>query len=219
MLYLKEEIKNDDLQFGFTPNSSCSHAVFAITETILFYLTLNLTLFILFMEFSKAFDLLIKCKLFILLLGLINPNIWLMLATFYLIAKVVVRLGAKFSKYLKVKQGTKQGSPSSPLLFAKYIDGMIKLVVWSLLVVAISGVLTGIIVYADDTTIICSSIEDLRAVITLVETYCEIFGVRINTKKTKLMVVGPDSKRATEPITLCGEFVERVYSFKFLGFG
>ena len=66
--------------------------------------------------------------------------------------------------------------------------------------------------YADDTTLMAESEEELKSVLMKVKEKSEKFGLKLNIQKTKIMVYGP--------ITSCeidGETVETVADFIFGG--
>ena len=67
--------------------------------------------------------------------------------------------------------------------------------------------------YADDTTLMAGSEEELRSLLMKVKEKSEKFGLMVNIQKTKIMASGP--------ITSCqidGETVETMADFIFLGF-
>ena len=66
--------------------------------------------------------------------------------------------------------------------------------------------------YADDTTLMAESEEELKSLLTKVKEETENVGLKLNIQKTKIM--------ASDPITSCkmdGETVETVSDFIFLG--
>ena len=66
--------------------------------------------------------------------------------------------------------------------------------------------------YADDTTLIAESKDELKSLLTKVKEETEKTALKLNIQKTKIM--------ASSPITLCqidGETVETVRDFIFLG--
>ena len=66
--------------------------------------------------------------------------------------------------------------------------------------------------YADDTTIMAESKEELKSLLMKVKEESEKFGLKLNIQKTKIMAFGP--------ITSCqidGETMETVTDFIFLG--
>ena len=66
--------------------------------------------------------------------------------------------------------------------------------------------------YADDTTLMAESKEDLKSLWMRVKEKTERATLKLNIKKTKIMASGPSTSRQTE-----GEKVEVVTDFLFLG--
>ena len=66
--------------------------------------------------------------------------------------------------------------------------------------------------YADDTTLMAESEEELKSLLMKVEEESEKTGLKLNIQKTKIMASGPITSWPTE-----GEEVETVTDFTFLG--
>ena len=66
--------------------------------------------------------------------------------------------------------------------------------------------------YADDTTLMAESEEELKRLLMKVKEESEIAGLKLNIQKTKIMVSGPITSREID-----GETVEIVSDFIFLG--
>ena len=66
--------------------------------------------------------------------------------------------------------------------------------------------------YADDTTLMAESKEDLKSLWMRVKEKTERATLKLNIKKTKILASGPSTSRQTE-----GEKVEVVTDFLFLG--
>ena len=66
--------------------------------------------------------------------------------------------------------------------------------------------------YADDTTLMVESEEELKSLLRKVKEESEKVGLKINIQKTKIMVSGP-----TTSWQIDGETVETVADFYFLG--
>ena len=69
--------------------------------------------------------------------------------------------------------------------------------------------------YADDTTLIATSVADMAELLKRVKVESELLGLRLNVSKTKIMAIGPDS--VEEPLIIDGNEVESVSKFNFLG--
>ena len=66
--------------------------------------------------------------------------------------------------------------------------------------------------YADDTTLMAESEEELKSLLMQVKVESEKFGLKLNTQKTKIMASGPITSWEIE-----GETVETVTDFNFWG--
>ena len=66
--------------------------------------------------------------------------------------------------------------------------------------------------YADDTTLMAESEEELKSLLMKVKEESEKVGLKLNIQKTKIMASGPITSRRIE-----GETVETVTDFIFLG--
>ena len=66
--------------------------------------------------------------------------------------------------------------------------------------------------YADDTTLMAQSEEELKSILMKVEVESEKVGLKLNIQKTKFMASGPINSWEID-----GERVERVSDFIFLG--
>ena len=66
--------------------------------------------------------------------------------------------------------------------------------------------------YADDTTILAESEEELKSLLMKVKEESENFGLKLNIQKAKIMATGPITSGEVD-----GETVEKVAEFIFLG--
>ena len=66
--------------------------------------------------------------------------------------------------------------------------------------------------YADDTTLMAESEEELKSLLTKVEEESEKVGLKLNSQKTKIMASGPITSWQID-----GETIETVADFIFLG--
>ena len=70
--------------------------------------------------------------------------------------------------------------------------------------------------FADDTTLLCTSKEELLGLLKKVKEASMSKNLLLNTQKTKIMVVDKDRERK-EDFVLDGEKIEEVESFAYLG--
>jgi len=71
--------------------------------------------------------------------------------------------------------------------------------------------------HADDTTLVCGSKKELLDLLKAVKSASEKRGLKLNTKKTKIMVIDEERNDEEEGFTLDGNNIEEVASFEFLG--
>ena len=214
-------LKNETLhrhQFGFRKNSSCMHAVYSIKEVMENVKNEKSEAYAVFLDFSKAFDKVNRVKLLYTLIKGTHPHIWLLIKNYYqnLILYVTDRYG-ELSEPFNAGVGVKQGGNMSPWLFNKYINKLIELLERSGKLYKIKNMPKGIMVYADDTNVIAHTIEDLNKCLKIIETYCMLYDISINAKKTKWMHFGEPTSIIEPEIRINGGTLEKVKFFKFLG--
>ena len=72
--------------------------------------------------------------------------------------------------------------------------------------------------YADDLVIIGQSQKELQENLNKLTEFCDSWGLRINTLKTKCMVLNRGNRLCNLNIHIKNELIENVKSFKYLGF-
>uniref|UniRef100_A0A803SSR7 Reverse transcriptase domain-containing protein n=1 Tax=Anolis carolinensis TaxID=28377 RepID=A0A803SSR7_ANOCA len=124
-----------------------------------------------------------------------------------------VRTDHGTTNWLKIGKGVWQGCILSPSLFNLYTDHMRRAGLdESNAGVKIAGRNINNLRYADDTTPMAESEEELRSLITKVKEESAKAGLQLNIKKTTIMATTPIDNWQTE-----GENVEAVTDFIFLG--
>ena len=78
----------------------------------------------------------------------------------------------------------------------------------------VGGYIVNNLSYADNTTLIATSVADMAELLKGVKVESELLGLRLNVSKTKIMAIGPDS--VEEPLIIDGTEVESVSKFNFL---
>ena len=71
--------------------------------------------------------------------------------------------------------------------------------------------------YADDATLIATSVADMAELLKRVKVESELLGLRFNVTKTKIMAIGPAPDSVEGPLIIDGNEVESVSKFNFLG--
>ena len=71
--------------------------------------------------------------------------------------------------------------------------------------------------YADDTVLLAETEEDLQKIVDQVKRESESFGLLMNAKKTKTMVLSKSSNPPNTRIHIEGKLIEKVQTFTYLG--
>ncbi len=219
--YLMEEMQTNitinKLQFGFRKAYSTQHAIYVLKETILQHQLEKKPLYLCFLDFSKAFDKINKYLLIYKLMNMIGIFLLFFLTTYIMLAKIQIKNGTARSSIFEVMRGVKQGGPASPFLFALYVNEMIDQVIENGRIVDTYGIRSGIICYADDTTVASKNIKDLTSSTNVISNYCVNNEIKLNESKTKWMQIGGKNS-ALECLKINDVDIEKVSRFKFLGF-
>ena len=127
-----------------------------------------------------------------------------------------IRINNQLGAFQCIKKGVRQGCVLSPDLFSLYSEYIMRSI----------GNMPGIVVgghninnlrYADDTVLIATSQRELQKIMDTVVVESEKMGLKLNNKKTEVMVI---SKKRIIPkckIKVGGISLEQVQKFKYLG--
>ncbi len=141
-------------------------------------------LFVMFVDFSKAYDLIPRNKLFTVLKRLGCGVVMLgALTAMYRVTQSVVG-AALFTTSL----GVRQGSPTSCLLFIIYINELVKMIRERCRPEMFLDWLH-VLVLMDDTVLLSTSRANLLRKVEILDQFCKDYGMTVNNDKTKFFVV------------------------------
>ena len=132
--------------------------------------------------------------------GLSEVIVWAVMSL-YNGAKTRLRVGSAYSEEFEVNVGVHQGSVLSPLLFAIILDVVTEN--------ARRGVVNELL-YGDDLVIMNEDMEVLKERFWNWKDALESKGLKVNTRKTKMMVSGSEGKLFKSKIDPCGVCGRRV---------
>ena len=168
-----------------------------------------------FIDYTKAFDCVDQNKLWKILKEMgIPDHLTCLLRNLYASQEAIVRTGHGTKHWFQIGKGVHQGCILSPCLFnlsAEYIMQHVGLDE-AQAEIKISRRNINDFRYADDTTLMAESKEELKSLWMKVKEVSEKVGLKLNTQKTKIMVSGPITSWQID-----GGTMETVTDFMFWG--
>ena len=140
----------------------------------------------------------------------IPDHLTCLLRNLYAGQEAIVRTGHETTDWLQIGKGIRQGCILSPCLFNLYAEYITRNA--GLEEAQTAGRNINNLRYADDTTLMAESEEELKSLLMQVKEENEKIGLKLNIQKTKIMASGPITSWQID-----GETVESVADFIFLG--
>ncbi|GBX76780.1 hypothetical protein M6C068_2620 [Staphylococcus aureus] len=168
-----------------------------------------------FIDYAKAFDCVDHNKLWKILKEMgIPDHLTCLLRNLYAGQEATVRTGHGTTDWFQIGKGVCQGCILSPCLFNLYAEYIMRNagLEEAQAGIKIAGRNINNLRYADDTTLMAESEEELKSLLMKVKVESEKVGLKLNIQKTKIMASGPITSWEID-----GETVETVSDFIFLG--
>ena len=193
----------DEMQFGFMPVRGTIEALFILRMVQEHYRDKGKKLYMCFVDLEKAFDRILR-KLTMMewamrKRGLPEMTV-LAMKSLYEGARTLIRVASQLSEECCVKVGVHQGSVLSPLVFAIVVDVVTE---------SVRAGLMSEILYADDLVLMSETMEGLREKFQKWKEAFESKGMKVNLKKTKVMVSGSEERIVSkiDSYVMCGKRV------------
>ena len=168
-----------------------------------------------FADYAKAFDCVYYEKLWKILKEMgISDHLTCLLRNLYANQEATVRTRHGKTDWLQIGKGVCQGCIFSSCLFNLHVE----YIMWNAGLdeaqagIKITGRSFNNLRFADDTTLMAESKEELKSLLMKVKEESEKVGLKLNIQKTKIMTSGPITSWQGD-----GEPVETVADFIFLG--
>jgi hypothetical protein len=211
-----DQIHNN--QFGFQKGKSIVDCIFILHSVISKVIDSGQKLYCIFIDYQQCFDKIDRTFLWQKLLAKnISSKFVKALKSMYNAVRSCVRYKSKCSDFFISDIGLKQGDPSSPLLFMLFVDDISDNINSDLNdIFTVDEIKLFLILYADDQALFAKSPQALQSMITDLENFCNLWGLKINTSKTKVMIF-ERGRPTTCDFFIYNTKIETVTYFKYLG--
>ena len=219
-------------QAGFRQNYSTVDHIYVLKCIIDIYTQKNKKIFLLFVDYSTAFDKIKRTLLWSKLLKCgINGKIFNVIYNLYSNVQSCIEYNGFLSPNFDCNTGVRQGENLSPLLYAIYVNDLSDALWKDIRGLQYIGKLAQksgleksellcklfLLLYADDTVIIGETQQELQTTINILYEYCDMNNLSLNTSKTKVMVCSKGKIRNIPQFKYGTYDLQVVYEYVYLG--
>ena len=205
--YVNRELP--DVQAGFRKGRGARDQIANIRWIIEKAREFQKNIYFCFIDYAKAFDCVDHNKLWKILREMgIPDNLTCLLRNLYASQETTVRIGHGTTDWFQIGKGVCQGCILSPCLYIMRNAGLEEAQAG----IKIARKNISNLRYADDTTLMAESEEELKSFLMKVKEESEKVGLKLNIQKTKIMASGSITSWQKG-----GETMETVRDFIFLG--
>ena len=206
-----------ETQFGFKSGFGTCDATFTMRIITEKCLEKGRDLYVCFIDYAKAFDRVQHQKVFECLrnTGMDSKDLRV-IANLYWNQRACIRIDNEFSDFAEIKRGVRQGCIMSPSLFKLYTECIFKNIE-GMPGINISGTMINNLRYADDTVLLANNEQDLQTIVDAIHHHSMEFGLDMNVKKTKTMVISRKVDIPRVNISVNNTVLEQVSEFRYLG--
>lgn len=179
-----------EAQAGFRKHMSTIDNIFILNSLINHCLNNNERLYCAFIDFTKAFDFVVRDVLWYKLLKIgVRGKMFDIIKSIYTSVKSKVKHNNHVGEAFISNIGVRQGECLSPFLFSMYLNDLEE----ELITNGIRGIDTGVLniyllLYADDIILFGKTPEDLQNALNVLKDYCQRWKLTVNITKTKIMI-------------------------------
>lgn len=175
-------------------------------------------LYVCFVDFKSAFDTISRrALLYKMALAGVGGHFLRILKDMYKCVDYCVKLEGGLTSVFPSSIGVKQGCVMSPILFNLFIRDLPDIFDVSCDSATLHDKSISCLMFADDLVIISLSALGLQNSLDKLSAYCETWQLRVNLKKTKIMIFNKSGKLLPLLFNYGGEPVETVRSYTYLG--
>jgi len=206
-------------QRGFRKGRSCTDATFTVQQIIEKRKEHNLQLFLLFIDYEKAYDNVNRDKLWEMMDNKIPNYLLNTIKCIYRNTKVRIKFNDGISEPIHIHKGVRQGCVFSPVLFNIYIDKITQ----KFKMVIKKGIqlnnrkLVNTILYACNQILMATSEDELQTMAYHLNLMARKYKMTISSTKTKSMAMCGNHIQRVK-IVIYNNIIEQVTDFKYLGY-
>ena len=210
-----------DYQFGFKKNLSTDMCVFMFKQVVEYYRNLSSSVYVCFLDASKAFDRVnhwvLLNKLFVCQVPLVVIRI---LKFWFTQQSFCVKWENATSDVFMVTNGLRQGGILSPILFNIYLDCLGLNLSASNFGCKFVDKTVNHLMYADDQTLLAPSAKGLQKLLNTCKTYANTHERVFNSKKSVFMCIEAKCLKPmhTPSLILKNDCLKSVWNYKYLSY-
>ena len=199
-------------QFGYQKRKSTTDCIFILHSIISKVLNAGQKLYTVFIDYEKCYDKINRLFLWQKLLAEgVSLKITKAVKAMYTVVKSAVKYKGNISNSINSRLGVKQGDPSSSLLFMMFVNDILTDINSDLEgIFTVDEVKLFLLAYADDQFLFSTSPTTLQSVLNDIELYCNVWGLKININKTKILIFEKCGIYSNYNFYLCNEQLEVV---------
>jgi hypothetical protein len=205
-------------QGGFRPQRGCPDQLFSLVEVL--RNRGKKATFTCFIDVKKAFDRVFRGGLWqrVAEEG-IKGKMWRVLKSIYRTVESCVKVKGDLSDWFTIETGVRQGCVLSPLLYALFINGLVKELNALNLGVSLNEKEQKLstLLYADDIVLVTDSRYKLQRMLDAVTTYAKKWRFELNPKKSEVVVFGVKYPPRNVTWKLGDNNIKQVTQYKYLG--
>lgn len=132
-------------------------------------------------------------------------------------SEACVKIGDSLTNYFPIKLGVRQGDNLNPTLFKVFINDLPSYSQSCIDAVTLQFKKPDCLMYADDIVIFSSSPVGLQNKLNLLEKCCADWGMKVNIKKTKIIIFNKAGRLIKKRFLFANQEVECISNYKYLG--
>ena len=207
-----------DNQFGFQKGKSTTDCIFILHSIISKTLSEKKKLYVAFLDWEKMFDRIDRIYLW---QKLLNENVSTKftnaIRSMYSVVKAIVKYNRTKSDPITSYTGVKQGDPASSILCLFFLNDILNNINSNINgIIDIDDLHVFLMCFADDAVVFTQDPDALQSILNDLEDYCNMWNLKINVDKTKIMIF-ENGRHTAFDFYIYNSRIEIVDCFKYLG--